>query len=101
MALSNGDASTAHVLVDSEKRETIPAADYSCRRILTAKACAELVGMSRQHIHNLAAKGEFPPAIQLGGNRIGFLEAQVFLWLDARIAASGALDWTPRAVGDA
>ncbi len=54
-------------------------------RILSKKALKELVLYSPQHIARLEKAGLFPQRVQLGSNRVGWVEREVLDWLQERI----------------
>ena len=54
-------------------------------RILSKRDLKELVLYSPQHIARLEKSGDFPKRVQLGANRVGWIEAEVLEWLDERI----------------
>jgi len=54
-------------------------------RILSKKALKELVLYSPQHIARLEKAGLFPKRVQLGPNRVGWVETEVLDWLDQRL----------------
>ena len=54
-------------------------------RILSKRHLKELVLYSPQHIARLEAAGEFPLRVQLGRNRVGWVESEVLDWLQERI----------------
>ncbi len=54
-------------------------------RILSKRQLKELVLYSPQHIARLEAVGEFPMRVQLGRNRVGWVESEVLDWLQERI----------------
>ena len=56
-------------------------------RILSKRQLKELVLYSPQHIARLEKAGLFPKRVQLGLNRVGWVEAEVLDWLQARMAA--------------
>ncbi|MFV0410739.1 MAG: helix-turn-helix transcriptional regulator [Paracoccus sp. (in: a-proteobacteria)] len=56
-------------------------------RILSKRELKELVLYSPQHIARLEKAGTFPKRIQLGPNRVGWLEAEVLDWLHERLTA--------------
>ncbi|WP_171177841.1 AlpA family transcriptional regulator [Ruegeria sp. HKCCD8929] len=56
-------------------------------RILSKKALKELVLYSPQHIARLEKAGQFPKRVQLGSNRVGWVESEVLDWLKERILA--------------
>ena len=56
-------------------------------RILSKRQLKELVLYSPQHIARLEKAGKFPKRIQLGANRVGWVESEVLDWLEVRLAA--------------
>ena len=56
-------------------------------RILSKHQLKELVLYSPQHIARLEKAGQFPKRVQLGQNRVGWVEAEVLEWLRERIEA--------------
>ncbi len=56
-------------------------------RILSKKALKELVLYSPQHIARLEKAGQFPKRVQLGSNRVGWVEDEVLDWLEVRLKA--------------
>lgn len=55
-------------------------------RILSKKALKELVLYSPQHVARLEKAGLFPKRVQLGPNRVGWVEREVLDWLDQRLS---------------
>lgn len=55
-------------------------------RILSKRQVKELVLYSPQHIARLEKAGQFPKRVQLGPNRVGWVEAEVQDWLSERLA---------------
>jgi prophage regulatory protein len=55
-------------------------------RILSKRQLKELVLYSPQHIARLEKAGQFPRRVQLGPNRVGWVEAEVLDWLELRLA---------------
>lgn len=55
-------------------------------RILSKRQVKELVLYSPQHIARLEKAGQFPQRVQLGVNRVGWVEAEVLDWLETRLA---------------
>ena len=47
-------------------------------------------GLSRSTIYLRVAEGTFPKPVSLGGRAIGWLEAEVMEWLNARAEERGA-----------
>ncbi len=56
-------------------------------RLLSKRQVKELVLYSPQHIARLEAAGQFPKRVQLGVNRVGWVEREVLDWLQKRIDA--------------
>lgn len=54
-------------------------------RILSKRQLRELVLYSPQHIARLEKAGAFPKRVQLGPNRVGWVEAEVIDWLQQRL----------------
>lgn len=61
-------------------------------RILSKRQVKELVLYSPQHIARLEKAGQFPKRVQLGVNRVGWVEAEVLDWLEVRLARREAQD---------
>lgn len=51
-------------------------------RILTKKDLRKFVPYTPQHIARLEKAGKFPKRVQLGPNRVGWIETEVAEWLD-------------------
>lgn len=54
-------------------------------KILSKKDVRELVLYSPQHIARLEKAGLFPKRVQLGPNRVGWVEQEVLDWLRERL----------------
>jgi prophage regulatory protein len=54
-------------------------------RILSKRQLKEMVLYSPQHVARLEKAGKFPTRIQLGPNRVGWVEAEVLDWLQQRL----------------
>ena len=54
-------------------------------RILSKRQLKELVLYSPQHIARLEKAGSFPKRVQLGPNRVGWVEDEVLDWLQQRL----------------
>jgi len=54
-------------------------------RILSKRQLKELVLYSPQHVARLEKAGKFPRRVQIGPNRVGWIEAEVLDWLTERI----------------
>ena len=60
---------------------------FVMKRMLSKRQVKELVLYSPQHIARLEAAGQFPKRVQLGVNRVGWVEEEVLAWLQERIEA--------------
>ena len=58
-------------------------------RILSKRDLKELVLYSPQHVARLEKAGKFPKRVQLGPNRVGWLESEVLDWLTERLELRG------------
>jgi len=56
-------------------------------KLLSKRQVKEMVLYSPQHIARLEAAGQFPKRVQLGVNRVGWIEEEVLDWLQSRIDA--------------
>ena len=54
-------------------------------RILSKRQLKELVLYSPQHVARLEKAGQFPKRVQLGPNRVGWVEDEVLDWLQQRL----------------
>ncbi len=54
-------------------------------RMLSKRQLKELVLYSPQHIARLEKAGKFPRRVQLGPNRVGWVEGEVLDWLQKRL----------------
>lgn len=54
-------------------------------RILSKRQVKELVLYSPQHIARMEKAGRFPKRVQLGPNRVGWVEDEVLDWLQSRL----------------
>ena len=64
-------------------------------RILSKRQLKELVLYSPQHVARLEKAGTFPKRIQLGPNRVGWVEDEVLDWLQTRLDRREDLTDTP------
>ena len=55
-------------------------------RILSKRQLKALVLYSPHHVARLEKAGQFPKRVQLGPNRVGWLESEVLEWLNERLA---------------
>jgi prophage regulatory protein len=61
-------------------------------RILSKRQVKELVLYSPQHTARLEKAGLFPKRVQLGPNRVGWVESEVLEWLEQRLAQREVLN---------
>lgn len=61
-------------------------------KIIRLPDVIKMTGLSRSTIYLRMSKGDFPQSISLGERAVGWLEADVELWLDACVAASKAIN---------
>ena len=54
-------------------------------RTLSKRQLKELVLYSMQHVARLEKAGQFPKRVQLGPNRVGWVEDEVLDWLQKRL----------------
>lgn len=54
-------------------------------RILSKRQLKELVLYSPQHVARLEKAGKFPKRVQIGPNRVGWVEDEVLDWLRERL----------------
>lgn len=52
--------------------------------VLRKRAVCALLGFSAAHLDRLRQRGEFPPAIRLGEQAIGWTRQSIDAWLAAR-----------------
>ena len=65
-------------------------------RILSKRQLKEMVLYSPQHVARLEKAGKFPKRIQLGPNRVGWVESEVLDWLQQRLDSREDPNGTPR-----
>jgi prophage regulatory protein len=58
-------------------------------RILSKRELKELVLYSPQHVARLEKAGTFPKRVQLGPNRVGWVESEILDWLNIRLELRG------------
>ncbi|WP_457646494.1 helix-turn-helix transcriptional regulator [Profundibacter sp.] len=54
-------------------------------RMISKRQLKELVLYSPQHVARLEKAGKFPMRVQLGPNRVGWVESEVLDWLQKRL----------------
>ncbi len=55
-------------------------------RVLRKREVVRKVGYSGMHISRLEKAGQFPKRIQLGPNSVGWIEAELDAWIEAKVA---------------
>lgn len=58
-------------------------------RIIRLPEVKRRVGLSRSSIYDYIQKGMFPKQISLGARAVGWLEADIDLWIDGHHAGGG------------
>jgi len=56
-------------------------------RIISKRQLKEMIPYSLQHIARLEKAGLFPKRVQLGPNRVGWIESEVLDWIQERMDA--------------
>lgn len=54
-------------------------------RLLSKRQLKEMVLYSPQHVARLEKAGKFPQRVQIGPNRVGWVEGEVLDWLQERM----------------
>lgn len=57
------------------------------KRLLTAKAVCEALGLSRVHVYRLVRAGKFPQPIRLGARDLRWPEEEIIAFLNERRGA--------------
>lgn len=57
-------------------------------RILRRPEVESCIGLSRAHIYQMIAKGDFPSPIKIGRRAVGWIEADISAWLEQKIEAA-------------
>lgn len=60
-------------------------------RMLRLAQVATMTGLSKAKVYALQSRGDFPHSVQLTAGRVAWVEAEVQVWLAARIATSTPL----------
>ena len=55
-------------------------------RMLNVRQVTEISGLSRTTLWRLEKGGDFPRRKQLSPRRVGWLESEVAIWLEAKVA---------------
>ena len=58
-------------------------------RMISKRQLKELVLYSPQHLARLEKAGKFPMRVQLGPNRVGWVEGEILDWLQKRLDERG------------
>lgn len=56
------------------------------KRLVRLEKVLNITGLSRSHVYNLAAKGEFPGTVKLSQRSVAWVEEEVVEWVNERIA---------------
>jgi prophage regulatory protein len=56
------------------------------KRLLPWPKVEPRVPYTRQHVGRLEKVGLFPRRVQVGGNRVAWVEAEIDAWIEARVA---------------
>lgn len=56
-------------------------------KLVTKRQLKEMVLYSPQHIARLEKAGKFPKRVELGPNRVGWVEQEILDWLQRRLDA--------------
>ncbi len=56
-------------------------------RLLRLPEVLSVTGLGRSQIYTLMADGRFPPSVAITAKSVGWVEAEVFNWVESRIAA--------------
>ena len=54
-------------------------------RLLSKRQLKEMILYSPQHVARLEKAGKFPKRVQIGPNRVGWVEGEVLDWLQERM----------------
>jgi prophage regulatory protein len=60
-------------------------------RLITKRELCKMVPYTPQHILRLEKEGRFPRRVQVGPNRVAWVEAEVEAWVAARVAERDAV----------
>lgn len=60
-------------------------------RLITKRELRQMVPYTPQHILRLEKEGKFPRRVQVGPNRVAWVEAEVEAWVAARVAERDAV----------
>ncbi len=56
--------------------------------ILRLPAVLKRTGLSRSTVYLMISRKDFPPPVSLGERAVGWIESEIDLWLEERIAES-------------
>ena len=60
-------------------------------RFLRMIEVVEITTLSRAHIYNLVARGNFPQQVKLSAKAAGWLHSEILEWMESRVAESRKL----------
>ena len=66
------------------------------QKVLRLSAVKTMTGLSRSSVYQKISVGDFPRSIALGPRAVGWLESDVELWIESKIAASRTSGQKPR-----
>jgi prophage regulatory protein len=55
-------------------------------RIIRRKEVERITGLSRSSLYLGMSRGTFPQSVELGDRSVGWIEAEIYEWLQAKIA---------------
>ena len=76
-----------HVVELSDERTMVVSRQS---RLITKRELCQIVPYTPQHILRLEKQGKFPRRVQVGPNRVAWLESEVEAWVAARVAERDA-----------
>lgn len=59
---------------------------HSPIKVLRAPETCAIIGLKRAALYRLVQRGEFPKPIKISTKLSGWLDAEVYAWLESRIA---------------
>lgn len=60
-------------------------------KIISVAEVCEITTFSRVHLHRLVKSGKFPPPVQVGARKVGWLQSSVLEWISSR----DTVEWAP------
>ncbi len=56
------------------------------QKILRLRAVKEWTGLSRSTIYLMIKNGDFPSSVRIGARAVGWLESDLYAWVESRIS---------------